>query len=236
MKTAFVTGGGRGIGRGFTEYLLASNFQVIIGVRNLQNVSDDLKKRKKLFIVPLDVSDDVSIKKAYDMTCQYVDHLDYLVNNAGLNKDTATDNHKELVCNLKDLDRKSLLKMFDVNAVSPIMVVKSFIPLLKNDPAYIINITSGRASYKDEYPNQTGNYGYRASKAALNFMTFASTWDIPRFVRTFAVHPGGVKTDMNPTGEHNAIEQAEKIITITKNWKAEFNGKFLRFDGTLYPL
>ena len=67
-------------------------------------------------------------------------------------------------------------------------------------------------------------------------LTFCSLFDLPKNVKTFAVHPGGVKTDMNPNGEHVPIEQAEKMIAITKNWKEEFNGKFLRFDGTFYPL
>lgn len=159
-----------------------------------------------------------------------------MVNNAGLNKDSATNGKKELVCNLKDLDRKSLLKIFDVNTISPIMIVKTFLPLLKSQPSFIVNISSGRSSYKDEYVNTSGNYGYRASKAALNLITFSSIFDLPKNVKTFAVHPGGVKTDMNPTGVHDPFQQAGKIIGITKNWKEEFNGKFLRFDGTFYPL
>jgi hypothetical protein len=45
-----------------------------------------------------------------------------------------------------------------------------------------------------------------------------------------------VKTDMNPTGDQLPFEQAKSIIDITKNWSDEFNGKFLRYDSTLYPL
>ena len=159
-----------------------------------------------------------------------------LINNAGTNKDTATNNHKELVCTLPQLDRKSLLKMFDINSISPMMVLKYFLPLLKGNPSFAINISSARSSYKDENPNTNGNYGYRASKAALNLMTLGSLFDLPPNVKTFAVHPGSVKTDMNPVGTDLPLEQAKKIISITDNWKEEFNGKFLRFDGTLYPL
>ena len=221
---------------GFSKYFLNEGFKVFIGVRQPKKVSAELKKNKNLIIIKLDVSDDKSIKVAFKEVSNQTDHLDYLINNAGLNKDSATNGNKELVCNLKDLDRISLLKMFDVNSVSPMMVLKSFLPLLNSQYSFVINITSGRSSYKDEYPNTNGNYGYRASKAALNLMTFSSLFDLPKNVKTFAVHPGGVKTDMNPTGEHDPVEQAKMIVDISKNWKDEYNGKFLRFDGSFYPL
>ena len=236
MNKAFITGGGRGIGKGFATYFLNTGFQVFIGVRNPAKVVPELSKRKNLYVIKLDVSDDLSINEAFLEVCKHTNHIDYLVKNAGLNKDSATGNHKELVCNLKDLSRSHLVKMFDLNAVSPIMVLKSFVPLLKNNPSFVINISSGRSSYKDEYPNAIGNYGYRASKAALNLMTWSSLLDLPKNIKTFAVHPGGVKTEMNPTGDMDPTIQAEKIIDISKKWKEEYNGKFLRFDGSLYPL
>jgi NAD(P)-dependent dehydrogenase (short-subunit alcohol dehydrogenase family) len=236
MKTAFVTGGGRGLGKGFAKYFLDKGFQVFIGVRNPKKVGEDLENNKNLVAVKIDVSDDESIKSAFQEVAKKADHIDYLINNAGLNKDSATNNKKGLVCNLNVLDRASLLKMFNVNSISPMMVIKFFLPLLNSKPSFVVNISSARSSYKDEYPNSNGNYGYRGSKAALNMMTFSSLFDLPQNVKTFAVHPGGVKTDMNPTGEHKPIEQAKRIINITENWKDEFNGKFLRFDGTFYPL
>ena len=164
----------------------------------------------------MNVSDDESIKSVFKEVSKKVDHVDYLINNAGLNKDSATNGKKELVCNLNALDRESLLKMFNVNSISPMMVIKFFLPLLHSTPSFVINITSARSSYKDEYPNTNGNYGYRASKAALNMMTFSSLFDLPKNVKTFVVHPGGVKTDMNPTGEHDPIEQAKKLSTYQK--------------------
>lgn len=229
MKIAFVTGGNRGLGLGFVKFLLNAGYRVIVGVRKPQ------KNKNDLFFVKLDVASDKSINQAFVQTSKITDHLDLFINNAGLNKDSATDQNPKLVSKLSELDRNYLLKMFNVNSISPLMLVKKFLPLLKNE-AFIINISSGRSSYQDEYPNTHGNYGYRSSKVALNMMTWCSVHDLPKNVKIFAVHPGGVKSDMNPTGEHDPIEQAKKIIDITKNWKEEFNGKFLRFDGGFYPL
>lgn len=236
MRSVFITGANRGLGKGFVEYFLNQDFKVFAGVRNPSSFDSKLSSNPNLVIVQIDIANDESIKKAVAIISEKTDHLDFLINNAGNNKDSATNNHKELVCNLSQLDRKSLLKMFDVNSVSPMMVLKQFLPLLKGGPNFVINISSGRSSYKDEIPNTNGNYGYRASKAALNLMTFSSLFDLPKNVKTFAVHPGGIKTDMNPTGTDKPVEQAEKIINITRNWKEEFNGKFLRYNGILYPL
>lgn len=231
MKTALVTGAGRGLGKGFVEVLLSQGVVVFAGVKDSSKVG--LNKHKNLRILPLDVTRDSSIAEAVDIISNEVDHLTYLVNNAGINKDTATDGHKEIVCDLNKLDRKTLLKMFDVNAVSPVMVLKMCLPLLGKDNSFVINISSNRASLSDV--NDNGNYGYRASKAALNVMTLSSLFDLPKNVKTFAVHPGNVKTDMNPDGRDVPYEQAEKIIALTKKWKEDYNGKFLWYDGRLYP-
>ncbi len=232
MKTAFVTGAGRGLGRGFVEYLLDLDVLVFAGVRD--SLKEDFKKHDNLRIVPLDVSSNQSIAEAVETIAGEVDHLTYLVNNAGLNKDTATNGHKEIVCDLAKLDRDTLLKMFDVNAISPMIVLSECLPLLKGKESFVINISSNRAFFRDQ--NDNGNYGYRASKAALNMMTLCSLFDLPKNVKTFAVHPGSVKTDMNPDGDTLPYEQADKIMAIVRNWKDEYNGKFLRENGTLYPV
>ncbi len=236
MKSVFITGSNRGLGKGFVKYFLKENFLVFAGARKPEQFDRDLVKNENLKIIKIDISDDISISDAFKEISKSTKTLDYLINNAGLNKDSATNNKKELVCNLKDLDRDSLIRMYDVNTISPLLVIKTFLPLLKSDPSYVVNISSARGSYHDENENTSGNYGYRASKCALNMMVFCSLFDLPENIKTFTVHPGSVQTDMNPSGTDKPEVQAQRIIKITQNWKEEFNGKFLRYDGTIYPL
>ncbi len=236
MKTALITGANRGLGRGFVEYFLSQGFMVFAGVRDKTKLPEDFPKDESLTIVQLDVSSDHSIESAYHDVSSKVDHLDFLVNNAGLNKDSATNGHNELVSNLSDLKRQELLEMFNVNTISPILIVKRFLPLLRLNPSFVINISSCRSSTKDEFPITSANYGYKASKAALNMMTLCSVLDLPSNIKTFAVHPGSVKTHMNPKGVQTPREQVEKIIKIANNWDDSLNGHFLRYDGSLYPL
>ena len=233
MKTAFVTGANRGLGKGFVEYLLSQGYQVFAGVKT--NISK-LNSQQNLVYVECDVSKDDSIDSAVSVIASQTDHIDLLINNAGVNKDSVADGHKEKVCILPNLDRKLLLNMFDVNTVSPIIIIKKFLKLLKENDCFIINISSCRASFNDEYENGYPNYGYASSKYALNMMTFRLSKELPNNVKVFSVHPGNVKTDMNQSGEQSPYEQARNIINITKNWNSKLNGRFLNWNGEEYPL
>jgi NAD(P)-dependent dehydrogenase (short-subunit alcohol dehydrogenase family) len=230
VKTALVTGAGKGLGRGFAEFLAANDYFVYAGVHN----PADAKNRSAVRCLPLDVRDDASIRSAIDLIKREQGKIDFLVNNAGLNKDSATGGHKEKVSQLNSLERQLLLKMFDVNAVGPLMVIKQAISLMTARQAFIINISSDRASFANVMNDKAANYGYKASKAALNMFTKALLFDLPKNVAVIAVHPGGVRTDMNPNGVLEPREAAENIYQIVQNWQPQMNGLFVHNDGSKY--
>jgi NAD(P)-dependent dehydrogenase (short-subunit alcohol dehydrogenase family) len=232
MKYAVVTGARQGLGRGFVEYLSSEGLTVFAGQHNSATDAHE----NNVITLPFDVTDDTSIESAYRTVASMTHTVDILINNAAVNKETVTDNHKEKVSTFGHLERDLLCRMFDINAVSPLMVTQRFLPLLTGVPSFVVNISSCRASFHDEETGEIANYGYCASKVALNMMTFSSVKDLPDNVKTFAVHPGNVRSKMNPSGESLPVEQAAKIISITENWRDEQNGRFLRTDGTFYPL
>lgn len=232
MTSAFITGANRGLGYGFVEYLLGEGLMVFGGTRK---VDDTLPVRENLFWIECDVTSDESLDRAVQAVQAKIGSLSLLINNAGTNKDTIPQDDKDMVSRFGFLDREALLNMFDINAVSPIIVTQKFAPLLTAEPSFVINISSARASFHDGHAGSTANYGYAASKVALNMLTFCSENELPKNVRTFAVHPGGVRTDMNPDATSEPIDQAQKIIAITKDWDDSLNGKFLNRDGSLYP-
>lgn len=235
-KTALVTGGNRGLGLGFVKYLAENNFNVFASTRNLNKIPSFFKENKNIIPVEMDVLSDKSIKSAFELISSKFKSLDLLVNNAGVNSKTATNYKPELVSNLKNFNRKEILKVLNTNTVSPMMVIKEFLPILNANPSYIVNISSCRASFHDEYEGGYPNYTYAASKTALNMMTFRSIYELPKNVKIFAVSPGNPKTDMNKNGHHDTYTQAEKIVKITENWEDAFNGRFMNYDGEFYPL
>jgi NAD(P)-dependent dehydrogenase (short-subunit alcohol dehydrogenase family) len=122
-----------------------------------------------------------------------------------------------------------------VDSVSPLIIIDKLRTHM-NDGSFIINISSNRASFNDPNPSPYANYGYRASKVALNMYTQALAVDMPEGINFFAVHPGSVKSTMNPSGLTNPIEAAQRILAITNNWNPINNGAYLNFDGTPRPL
>jgi NAD(P)-dependent dehydrogenase (short-subunit alcohol dehydrogenase family) len=233
MKVALVTGAGKGLGRGFAEFLSQNGYVVYAGVHQL---TDDNSHTPDIKTLELDVADDGSISKAVEYIGKEQGRIDLLVNNAGLNKDSATSGSKELVTTLDSLDRRALAKMFDVNAISPLMVIKHSIKLMTGASAFIINISSDRASFTNAMNDSNANYGYKASKAALNMLSKVLVFDLPKNVSVVAVHPGGVNTNMNPNGRLEPQQAAAKICQIIENWEPKLNGQFVHNDGSIYPL
>lgn len=232
MKYALITGARQGLGRGFIEHLTVKGFTVFAGLHGETTDSENDNVRS----LSLDVTSDGSIQDAFKKISSVTNTIDILVNNAAVNKDTATGGQKEKVSTLGSIDRDHMDKMFAINAVSPLLVTQTFLPLLTGAPSFVINISSCRASFHDEEGGDLANYGYCASKVALNMLTWRSVKDLPTNIKTFAVHPGNVRSKMNPQGSSLPSEQAAKIISITENWSDSHNGTFLRADGTPYPL
>ena len=228
MKIALITGANRGLGAGLTNILAAKGYKVYAASRTI-----DPFVVEGAVSVALDVTDDDSIAEVVSQIRREDGHLDLLINNAGLNKDTATSNQKELVSKLSELDRDMLLEMFNVNAVSPLMVTKACIEIMTEPDAFVVNIASDRASFSDD-GGETANYGYRASKVALRMETQALLTDLPDNVSAFSVHPGSVLTDMNPEGDISPEESAASIVGILDSWKSALNGQFLQRDGRIY--
>jgi NAD(P)-dependent dehydrogenase (short-subunit alcohol dehydrogenase family) len=230
MKYAFVTGANRGLGLGFCHQLVDKGYTVFAATRR---VGEFPYTHAHVIPVELHVDDDDSIRRAYKEINERNVQIDLLINNAGVSKRSASVGSAEQVCELEHVNRQALLHMFEVNAVSPLMVVHYFLPLLSSN-SFVVNITSGRSSFANEGTN--ANYGYRASKMALNMFTKALVYDLPKYVQTFAVHPGIVATDMKPDGEVLPDEAARQVLSILDNWDTSKNGAFLNTDGSLFPL
>lgn len=226
MKIALVTGATRGIGQGLVQVLSKNGYLVYAGTRNGRPGAS----YNNVTYLQLDVQDDHSISSAITEIKRQQGHLDLLVNNAGIVR--VPPHERETVSSLAVIDRQDMLTLMDVNAVSPLMVIKYAAPIMTRDKCFIVNISSDRSSYFT--PDTKGNYGYSASKIALNMITHCLLHDLPDNVSTFAVHPGWVRTDMNPRGVIEPEEAARKILSTLDHWGPTLNGQFLDNDGTQF--
>ena len=192
MKTVFVTGADRGLGLGFVKVLLEKGFTVFAGQYCEDN--NDLATLKAqysntLSLIPLDISNDESVKAASEKVKSYTESIDLLINNAGILGDV----EKTIMDNL---DFEEMLKVINVNTLGPIRVTNALVELvLKSESKIIANISSEAGSIGQN--QREGWFGYCMSKAALNMGgALIHKNIIKQGGRVMQIHPGWVKSYM----------------------------------------
>jgi NAD(P)-dependent dehydrogenase (short-subunit alcohol dehydrogenase family) len=223
MKTALITGANKGIGYEVARQLGAKGFHVFVGARNPQNgreATETLKKNGAIAtFVPLDVSDGQSIMDALHAISEVADHLDVLVNNAGilLEEDAA----------IAQLSVETLNKTFQTNTLGPLLITQAFLPLLSRSNApRVVNVSSGGGQLNDGM--DTWAPAYCLSKTALNAVTCLFAAAVPE-ISINSVCPGWVRTDMGGANATRSVEQgADTIVWLATDAPQELTGKFLR--------
>jgi NAD(P)-dependent dehydrogenase (short-subunit alcohol dehydrogenase family) len=223
MKTALITGANKGIGYEVARQLASKGFQVFVGARNPQNgrkATEALRKYGAIAtFVPLDVSDAQSIADAVHVVSEVAEHLDVLVNNAGviLEEDTA----------IAQLSAETVNKTFQTNTLGPLLVTQAFLPMvLRSKTPRIINVSSGGGQLDDGMG--TWAPAYCLSKTALNAVTSLFAAALPD-VSINSVCPGWVRTDMGGAGATRSVEEgAETIVWLATDAPKDITGKFLR--------
>jgi NAD(P)-dependent dehydrogenase (short-subunit alcohol dehydrogenase family) len=83
-KVWFITGAGRGFGRGFTEAALAAGDRVVATARRPGQLHDTAHRHgNRLVVLPLDVTDREAVVATVDAAVAAFGRLDVVVNNAG---------------------------------------------------------------------------------------------------------------------------------------------------------
>jgi len=229
QKTALVTGANRGIGLEVARQLAEQGFHVFLTARNRDSGSKAAttlqKQGGKVSFVELDVANTESIKRAAKEVADATDHLDVLVNNAGVLEDSDGD--------VLQTDPERVLKTIDTNAVGPLRVTQAFAPLLaKSDSGRVINVSSGAGALHD-----MDSYApaYSISKTALNAVTrqLAAAFK-SKGVAVNSVSPGWVRTDMGGSGAPRSVEQgADGIVWLAINAPQDLTGQFVHDRRTI---
>jgi NAD(P)-dependent dehydrogenase (short-subunit alcohol dehydrogenase family) len=243
-KIALVTGANRGLGLAWCKLLAHLDYHVILTARDLEKAQAAAAEVKQFHpqaeVEPavLDVISEPSIHALAEQLAEKYGRIDMLINNAGVNS-KSSNNELTFLKNFRlgYLDAEVILEMMHINAISPILVAKHFVDLLRRgrDPK-IINMSSwlGAISLK----NNGGNYSYASSKAALNMMTRALAFDLVKEgVLVIAVNPGWVQTRMGGLSANVTPEQSVQRLMDNVVSKVNMNdtGKFFDWDGQEHP-
>lgn len=230
-QTILITGANRGIGYEMTKQLAEAGNRVFAtcrlpdGAEALNALASQLSGL--VTVIQLDVINDMSVHAAAEEVARQTDHLDLIINNAGVN-------FRE---KFETFNSDQYLLTLNVNGVGALRVIHQFIGLLrKGSGRKIVNISSQLGSLTAQRPG-FGSSGYNASKAVMNMITRHLSFDLAdEGIIVISMHPGWVQTDMG--GAHAAVtppDSAAGILKVAAGLTADDNGKFYIYNGEIHP-
>ncbi|MBX3098992.1 MAG: SDR family oxidoreductase [Salinibacterium sp.] len=193
MRTALVTGGGRGLGAATAERLRADGIRVL----TLDRAGD------------VDVVVDITDEEAFAKAASEIGHIDILINSAGIVGPGLP---------LVDTTPDDWRTVFDVNVLGVVATMRAFVPgMVEAGWGRVVNFAS--MAGKDGNPNLSI---YSASKAAVIALTKSSGKELATTgVLVNAIAPAVIATPMNDTTAPEVLAHITSLIPMKRVGRAE---------------
>jgi len=239
-KVAVITGGARGIGKAAAKKFLAEGAVVIIWDVNDEAAELALnelgKTGDRVEFSHVDITTYESVQAAAKTVYNKYNHIDILINNAGITKDST----------LAKMSPEQWQQVINVNLTGVFNCTKSVIPyMIENKYGKIVNTSSIVGLY--------GNFGqtnYVATKSGIIGMTKVWARELGRKgINVNAVAPGFIATEMVETVPEKVIEMlkdktplgrlgnpediADAYFFLSSDEAKYINGAVLSVDGGL---
>ncbi|RKY03051.1 short-chain dehydrogenase [Candidatus Poribacteria bacterium] len=194
-QVAFVTGGGRGIGKVFCLTLAEAGADVAVIDIDPETASQTAKEieamGRRALAIKADVTKPDEVERAVQQTVERFGRIDILVNNAGIciheNAENMTDEQWDAVM---DVNLKGVFNC--CRAVGRVMI--------KQGGGKIINVASMSALIVNRPQNQVA---YNASKAGVVMLTKSLAVEWAQYgIRVNAISPGYTLTEMTKKVSH----------------------------------
>lgn len=239
-KVVLITGGSKGIGAATVEMFAKANYNIIINYAHDDALALKLKNMIEaiypvsVLAIKADISQKKEVQKMVTIIINKFDHIDVLINNAGIAIDQTFEDKSEI----------EFRKVLDVNLIGAFILSKEVSKIMKNQGyGKIINVASTNG-IDTLYPE---SLDYDASKAGLISLTKNLAIALAPIVQVNAVAPGWVNTEMNRELSCDFIKQEEKkillgrfaepseiasvIYFLTTKEACYINGTVIRIDG-----
>jgi NAD(P)-dependent dehydrogenase (short-subunit alcohol dehydrogenase family) len=218
MPTILITGSNKGIGLQICAQLKARGDDVIATCRTPNAEPSALGVS---IIEGIDVSDADSVGRLKSELAGR--RLDVLINNAGILKGDR----------FGSLDYDVMLEQYRVNALGPLRVTEKLVDNLK-DGSKVAIVSSRVGSIADN--GSGGNYGYRASKSAVNQIGMNLKHELmARGIAVVLLHPGLVATDLTGGRGIPPAKSARGLIERIDALDIETSGRFWHAEGYELP-
>lgn len=202
-KTAVITGGARGIGRGIAVAFAEAGADAVILDMNLdgaEKTAESIRRMgRKALAIRCDISDRTQVQAAAARIQSELGQPDILVNNAAADRSLP----------LMDTDDPAFEFDLKVTLRGTFLCSQIFGRMMyEQRSGAILNISS-----RQSLTPSLGQGVYGMAKAAVNSLTRTLAWELAPYVRVNAILPGPVETE----GTRRLIPEAyyEKIREIT---------------------
>ena len=238
-KTALVTGGGRGIGRGIALELAREGADVAINYRRDAHAAEATAREiaalgRRALTIQADVSVWAEVESMAQQAIAGLGHLDIAVANSGVASRFQT---------VRDLDPAEWRRVTATDLDGAFFTAKACVPLVVARRGTIIFISSIGADIA-----AAGGAPYHAAKAGVNVLTRVLAKEVASDgVRVNCIAPGLVRSDMGnklikffgegltqtiPLGRAREIaEIGRTAVFLASDDAAWITGKIFRVDG-----
>lgn len=229
-----VIGAGGAIGSAMIESILKRDPHATINALSHRSPGPE---HSQVIPYKVDLTSSGALEGAFEMIAES-GGVDLLIYAAGLlHKDPDIAPEKAL----SHLEKQALEQVFQINTVTPMLVMKEAVKLLKRKEGSVWGFLSARVgSISDNHLG--GWYSYRASKAALNMAIRTASIELKRLSAKSCViglHPGTVDSQLSrpfqgrvPDGKlFTASYSASCLNEILFNASPEMSGRLWAYDG-----
>jgi len=211
-RVALVTGGNRGLGLEIGRQLSRLGYRLVLTARDGARADKAAQglagwASGDVAGVPMDVTDDESVRSAFEQAVKLYGTVDVLVNNAGIAIDGPE--HRASVPDFSRVRTTLETNLFGAwrcaTEAAPLMRARGY--------GRIVNLSSTMASL--ELTEAPTSPAYRISKAGLNMLTKVLAAELEYDgILVNAASPGYTRTDMSPDAKRSVEEGADTPVWL----------------------